>query len=217
MTNSTAMVWGAAGGIGRALVQGLVAEGWRVLAVVHSADDTDGWPEGLLVFQADVASPYAVDTAVLAAAQEVETIDLWIYAAGDITSVKVADMAPDTWQRIVTANLTGAYLATHASLHLLARDAHLVYVGAFDERMRLPGLSAYAAAKAGLEAFVDALRKEERSRRVTLLRPAAVVTPLWDKVPFRMPRNALAPEAVVARIVQAHVEGFSGTLDIEPT
>jgi NAD(P)-dependent dehydrogenase (short-subunit alcohol dehydrogenase family) len=214
MTRSTAVVWGAAGGIGRALVQQLVAEDWQVVAVVHRADDTSGLAP--VVVQADASSAYAVETAALAVAQEVETIDLWIYAAGDITSVKVADMAPETWQRILGANLTGAYLATHASLHLLARDAHLVYVGAFDERMRLPGLSAYAAAKAGLQAFVDALRKEERTRRVTLVRPAAVVTPLWEKVPFRMPRNALATDAVASRIMQAHRDGFSGTLDIEP-
>lgn len=213
MTQATALIWGAAGGIGRALVQQLTAEDWRVLAIVHRAEDADGLAP--LVVQADVASSYAVETAALAVAQEVEHIDLWIYAAGDITAARVADMTPDTWQRIVTANLTGAYLATHTTLHLLARDAHLVYVGAFDDRMRLPGLAAYAAAKAGLEAFVDALRKEERTRRVTLVRPAAVATPLWDKVPFRMPRNALAPQQVAARIMQAHRDGFSGTLDIE--
>lgn len=213
MIPSTALVWGASGGIGRALVQKLTADDWRVLAVVHRADDIGDLAQ--VVVEADVASPYAVQTAILAAAQEVETIDLWIYAVGDITSARVADMTPETWQRILAANLTGAYLATQASLHLMAPEAHLVYIGAFDDRMRLPGLSAYAAAKAGLEAFADALRKEERTRRVTLVRPAAVATPLWDKVPFRTPRNALAPQAVAARILQAHRDGFSGTLDIE--
>ena len=60
----------------------------------------------------------------------------------------------------MTANLSGAYLATHHSLPLLAEDAHLVFLGAVSERLRLPGLSAYAAAKAGLEAFGEALGKE---------------------------------------------------------
>ena len=141
-------------------------------------------------------------------------VDLWIYAAGDITSVKVADMSHDVWQRILSANLTGAYLATHYSLPLLAADAHLVYLGAVAERLRLPGLSAYAASKAGLEAFTEALRKEERKRRVTTVRPSAVDTPLWQKVPFKLPRHALDPATVAERILAAHDEGHTGVLNL---
>ncbi|MCB0054898.1 MAG: SDR family NAD(P)-dependent oxidoreductase, partial [Caldilinea sp.] len=95
--------------------------------------------------------------------------------------------------RILGANLTGAYLTTQQSLPLLAERAHLVYLGAYSERLQLPGMSAYAAAKAGLEAFAAALAKEQRKHRVTVVRPGAVATPLWEKVPLRLPRTALAP------------------------
>jgi NAD(P)-dependent dehydrogenase (short-subunit alcohol dehydrogenase family) len=96
----------------------------------------------------------------------------------------------------------------------LAEDAHLFYLGAISERLRLPGLSAYAAAKAGLEAFADTLRKEERRRRVTVVRPAAVATSLWDKVPMRLPAHALTPEELASRVLQAYREGHKGTLDV---
>lgn len=66
--------------------------------------------------------------------------------------------------RILDANLTGGYNTVHYSLPLLTPDAPLVFLGAVSGRMRLPGLSAYAAAKAGLEAFAEAQRKEERKR-----------------------------------------------------
>ena len=76
-----------------------------------------------------------------------------------------------------TPTCPDAFLATHFSMPLLAQNAHLVYLGAVSERLRLPGLSAYAAAKAGLEAYAEALKKEERKRRITVVRPGAVATP----------------------------------------
>ena len=207
-----AMVWGAGGGIGRALVERLVADGWSVAAVSRH-------PEGLetltdCVIAADPAEPFQVEQAVLRCAQELGEADLWVYTAGDILSEPVGSLAVDDWQRIVNANLTGAFITTRYSLPLLAEDAHLLYVGAYHERLQLPGLTAYAAAKAGLQAFTTALAKEERKRRITLLRPGAVDTPLWEKVPMRLPKDALTPEAVADTIVTCHAEGQKGVLDI---
>jgi 3-oxoacyl-[acyl-carrier protein] reductase len=210
----TALIWGAGGEIGRALVEQLVADGWTVHAIAHRPGDKNLADLTLHVTDADVAVPYEVQMAITEVSQEATQVDLAIYAAGDITSTKVAEMTPEVWGRILDANLTGAYLTTHYSLPLLADDAHLVFVGAVSERLRLPGLSAYSAAKAGLEAFVEALGKEERKRRVTLVRPAAVTTSFWEKVPFRMPANALSPETVARRILEAHSQGHTGTLDV---
>jgi NAD(P)-dependent dehydrogenase (short-subunit alcohol dehydrogenase family) len=209
----TAMVWGAGGGIGRALVSNLKSEGWRVLAIGRHAADLDDLTSH--IFEADVAQPSSVERALAAVrSQETDQVDFWIYAVGDIAASKVADASPQDWQRIMDANLIGAYLATHYSLPLLARDSHLVFLGAVSERLRLPRLSAYAAAKAGLEAFVQVLGKEERKRRVTLVRPAAVDTPLWDKVPFKLPPGAMSPDEVAARILAAYHDGHRGVMDL---
>jgi NAD(P)-dependent dehydrogenase (short-subunit alcohol dehydrogenase family) len=209
-----ALIWGAGGDIGRVLVAKLVADGWKVHAVVHHPNDQTLKRLTPHLMDADVRVPYEVQMAITEISQESAQVDLSIYAAGDITSLKVADMAPEDWERIMGAVLTGAYLTTHYSLPLLADDAHLVFVGAISERLRLPGLSAYSAAKAGLEAFVEVLGKEERKRRVTLVRPAAVSTSFWEKVPFRMPANALTPGVVTDRILEAHYRGHEGFLDL---
>jgi NAD(P)-dependent dehydrogenase (short-subunit alcohol dehydrogenase family) len=129
-------------------------------------------------------------------------------------SENVAAMSPENWARLSTANLSGAYLATHCSLPLLADDAHLFYLGALSERLRLPGLSAYAAAKAGLDAFGDTLRKGERQPRVTVVRPTAVAMPLWDKVPVRMPAQVMSPEDLARQILEAYYEEHWGALDL---
>ncbi len=208
----TAMIWGASGGIGRALVETLKAQGWETIGVSRHPDDLHGIADHLL--EADASDEYQVKQAVMEAARATGEINLWIYAAGDILSQKVGDSSLSAWQRIMDANLTGAFLTTHHSLPLLHEAAHLVYIGAFDERLRLPGLSAYAAAKAGLHAFLDALRKEERKRRVTLVRVGAVDTALWEKMPVRLPKNALTPAELAQKILTLHNEGQSGVVDI---
>ena len=208
----TALIWGAGGGIGRALVEKLSDQGWKTIAISRDSSELISLTDH--VIEADVAEPRDVEAAVYAAAMETESVDLWIYAVGDITSAKVGDMDDGSWARILNANLSGAYLATHHSLPLLTEDAHLIYLGAVSERLRLPGLSAYAAAKAGLEAFGEALGKEERKKRVTVVRPGAVATSLWDKVPMKVPADAPTPAKVAGRILEASESGHKGVLDL---
>jgi 3-oxoacyl-[acyl-carrier protein] reductase len=207
-----ALIWGAAGGIGRAIARKLKDDDWQVIGVRRHVDDLAGVTD--YAFQADVADPFAVQRAVLAAGQEVGEAQLFVYAAGDIVAEPAAKMTPDTFRRIMDANLIGAYNAVHHSLPFLTADAPLVFLGAVSERMRLPGLSAYAAAKAGLEAFAEALRKEERKRQVIVVRPGAVNTEFWQKVPFKMPGNALSPEAVAEKVAAAVNAKHQGVLDL---
>jgi 3-oxoacyl-[acyl-carrier protein] reductase len=204
------MVWGASGGIGGALVQAAVRNGSRVVGLYHSGEV----PAGADAVQADVTHDFSISQAVLETAQLIEAVDCLIYAVGDIAAERIDDTEGRAWRRIIDVNLSGAYAATQASLPLLTPDAYIVYIGAVSERLRLPGLAAYAAAKAGLEALAAVVAKEERHRRVLLVRPSAVATPLWDKVPLRLPRNAASPEEVAERILAACGDGLTGVLDL---
>jgi NADP-dependent 3-hydroxy acid dehydrogenase YdfG len=209
--SDTAIIWGAGGGIGRALVNHLSERNWRVLAAGRNLDALAETTPYL--FEAEVQNSFAVQSAVSMISQEVDQVALFVYACGDITSQQVSKMSIQTWQRIMDANLTGAFLTTQASLPLLAPKAHLFYLGAIHERLRLPGLSAYAAAKAGLEAFAETVRKETRLR-VSLVRPAAVATSFWQKVPFSLPPHHLTPQQVAEKILQAYQEEHQGLLEL---
>jgi 3-hydroxy acid dehydrogenase / malonic semialdehyde reductase len=211
MSERMALVWGAGGGIGGGLVSKLASEGWRVIAITRRPQNVAG---AIASFEANFAEPFSVQRAVMAASQEAGEVDLFVYSAGDISAQPVAEMTPDAWKRILDANLNGAYYATHYSLPLLASSAPLVYIGAVSERMRLPGLSAYAAAKAGLEAFAEALRKEERKRKVIVLRPGAVNTDFWRKVPFKLPATALSVEQVAEKALEAIETSAQGNVDL---
>ena len=207
----TALIWGAGGGIGTAIASLLAKDNWHILAAGRHLESLAGLTTS--IHEVDVGDAFSVQAAVSSISQQANEVDLWVYTAGDIASMKVNEMNPLDWQRILQANLTGAFLATHYSWPLLSEQAHLFYLGAISERMRLPGLAAYAAAKAGLEAFAETVRKESR-RRVTVVRPAAVDTDLWKKVPFRLPPHHLKPGEVAARILQAYQQGEQGQLDI---
>jgi len=207
-----ALIWGGDGGMGAALASLLLDEGWTVAATIHKDGDTD--PRLAAVAQADVADAYSVQQATLALAHELEAVDLWVYAVGDIAFTKVADLDETGWRRVMDANLTGAYLTFHHSQPLLAEDAHLVFIGALTEQITLPRLAAYAAAKAGLEAFTAVLAKEERKRKVTLLRPAAVDTKFWSRGPLRLPKQHLTVQDVARAIHEVYVEGVGGTKDL---
>ncbi len=208
----TALIWGASGGIGRAVASRLDRDQWTVLGVSRHPEDLQNLTPH--AFAADVSDPVQIERVITQVGRVATEVDLWLYAVGFITSTKVADMAPDLWGQVLSANLTGAFLATRASLPVLAPKAHLFYLGAQDPRLRLPGLTAYAASKAALEAFTVALAKEQRRRRISLVRPQAVDTGFWDLVPFKKPAHAMAPEALADRIVEAYRDGHQGALDL---
>lgn len=205
------LLWGAAGGIGKALTQKLTENGHTVVTVSrHPAEMKSLTPH---VIATDVTQAVQVSGAARMAAEMGAPFDLYIYAAGDIASLKVSETAPADWNRILSANLNGAFLTAQTSLPLLAPNASLVFIGAVHERLRLPGLAAYAAAKAGLEAFAEVLRKETRLP-VLVVRPGAVDTHFWKKVPFAMPKNALSPDSLAEQILAAVADGKTGNLDI---
>ena len=207
-----ALVWGASGAIGQAVLSKLNAEGWKTIGVVRDSLNTPQIAD--FMFETRFENPGDIEETAYLVSQEISEINFWCYAAGDISSEKVAEMAPMDWQRIITANLSGAYYAIHYFLPLLSENAHIFLIGALSERLRLPGLSAYAASKAGLEAFADTLGKEERKKRITVVRPGAVDTPFWEKVPLRLPKDAAPAEKVAERIYEAYLAEHKGQLDL---
>jgi len=209
----TALIWGAAGGIGRALVDTLSESGWRVLGIARDAaalSDMD-----IEAYSAELSREADVAAAALWAAQQSEgAVNLWVYAAGDMIGKPLADTTAGEWERIFGANVTGAHLAVTHSLALVPSGGHLVFIGAYVDRIALLKLGAYAVSKAALDAYVTALAKEVRDRRVTNVRVGNVWvgeidTPLWRKVPFHP-----EPFGVAAAVLRAYAEGHKGNLDL---
>ncbi len=208
----TAMVWGSSGAIGSAIINQLNREGW--ITVGLSREDSISSKVAKLEFKVNFGDTQNLEETTYLISQEVDEVNFWVYAGGDIMYQKVADMTPGNWQSVVDANLNNVFTAVHYSLPLLAESAHIFIIGAVSERLRLPGLAAYAASKAGLEAFAETLAKEERKKRVTIVRPGAVTTPFWDKVPLNLPKDAATAEKVAGKIYEAFLSEHKGKLDL---
>jgi NAD(P)-dependent dehydrogenase (short-subunit alcohol dehydrogenase family) len=207
-----ALVWGASGGIGSALVRTLKQENWRVFAAARNMDRIPSEADYSLRF--DARDPGTVADVHYTVAYESDGIDLMIYAAGSLRSGAIREFTPEDWAEVVAGNLTGAYLAAGNGLSVMKSEAHAVFIGAYVDHLILPKMGAYAAAKAGLEPLVAVLRKENRKMRFTIVRPGAVDTPLWENAPFRKPGNTKDPHMVARAILQHHQSGAAGDLDL---
>ena len=207
-----ALIWGASGGIGSALVTTLKQENWHVFAVARHVARIPSAADVKLPFEAnDLKTLREVNLTV---AQESRGIDLMVYAAGGLQAGSVAQLSLDDWQQVISGNLTGAFLAASHSLSLMQPKGHLVFIGAYINHLVLPKMGAYAAAKAALEPLIAILRKENRTMRFTIVRPGAVDTPFWGNAPFKKPENAKAPNVVARAILDYHLSDMYGDLDL---
>jgi NAD(P)-dependent dehydrogenase (short-subunit alcohol dehydrogenase family) len=180
LTGRSVLVTGAARGIGAELARRAAARGARVaLAGLEPqllAQVADGLgPEHLWV-ECDVTDPAALQTAVRRTVETFGGLDVVVANAGIAPLTTVMTGSAHALARTIEVNLTGAMLTVHAALPELAvRRGHVLLVSSAAAFTVLPGMSAYCAAKAGLERFGDALRLEVAHRGVTV----ASAHPTW--------------------------------------
>ncbi|QSB15807.1 SDR family oxidoreductase [Natronosporangium hydrolyticum] len=188
-TERTALVTGAAGGIGAACARRLAATGVGVLLTdVRSAEpvaeeirDQGGKAYALI---ADVADEAAWLAAVRAARERFGPVHTLVSNAYTVAVAPADQTTRESWDQQLAVCLTGTFLGVRACLpDLRETGGSVVVVSSVHALIGLPGHPAYAAAKGGLVALARQLAVEYGpSIRVNSVLPGPIRTAAWDRV-----------------------------------
>ncbi|HWB46580.1 MAG TPA: SDR family oxidoreductase [Hyphomicrobiaceae bacterium] len=170
-----ALVTGGSGGIGRAVVEDLAGRGYAVALTYRSnkrAAEEVAARLGKVEFAAlevDVADWNGVRTATDTVADRFGGIDLVVHAAGArVAWQHLADLDVGAWHSYIAADLSGAFHVLRASVpHLRSRGGgQIVLISSIAAQMCQPRNAQGAAAKAGVEAMMRVLAREEARNRI---------------------------------------------------
>lgn len=213
LENKVAIVTGGASGIGRATCLALASHGACVAVVDvdrHQAqkviEEIATLEGNAIVIEADVSDELAVHRAVDEVIKSFGEINILVNNAAverltPMVSVKVED-----WDKVINTNLRGTFLFTRAVLpHMLnQKSGAIVNLGSIDGLRGRANGAAYAASKAAVKCFTEALADEvaQYKIRANVICPAGVNTAMWRKThPQSDPSSVLQPEEVADMIV----------------
>jgi len=176
----TAVVTGAARGIGRSVVARLRAEGYRVVAVDISPTVTDLAEEGWVVpLRADVATDEAPSTAIDRATATFGRLDLLVNNAARFLRRPILDTTDDDFDALFAVNVRPAFRFARTALpHLTEVGGCIVNVASISGLIGVPNQSVYAMTKGATVQLTRQLAIEYAARgvRVNAVAPGAVDT-----------------------------------------
>lgn len=188
----TAIVTGAAGGIGIATCRTFAKNGARIVALDISGEKVEQVrrqleSEGIgdvIGVAADVASAASVATAFAEIKRQTGTIDVLVNNAG-VREIKAAiDITPAEWDRVIAIDLNGPfYCAREAALEMKKTGGGaIVNVSSIAGMLGVAKRPAYTAAKHGIVGLTKVLARElsEYGIRVNTVAPGAIRTPLTE-------------------------------------
>ena len=203
LSNKTALVTGASGGIGGAIAKALHGQGARVVLSGTRADALDR-------LRAELGERASTASCNLSMSAEVEEllkkaeaaagapVDILVNNAGITRDNLMMRMKDEEWDQVIAVNLTAAFKLSRAALRnmMKKRWGRIVTITSVVGVTGNPGQANYAAAKAGLIGMTKALAAEIASRNITVncVAPGFIATAMTD---------ALTPDqktAILARI-----------------
>lgn len=190
LTDKTIIITGASSGIGRAAAVLFASEGARVVLGARRADrlkevaDEIAADGGEAIWCAgDVTDAGYAGELVDQALSAFGSLDGAFNNAGAVGPMSpVPEMEPADWNDVISTNLTSAFLAARAQIPAMERQGggSMVFTSSFvgSSNAGLPGMAAYASAKAGLVGLTKSLGIEHAAAniRVNALLPGGTIT-----------------------------------------
>jgi NAD(P)-dependent dehydrogenase (short-subunit alcohol dehydrogenase family) len=220
MSPPIAIVAGAGGELGRAVVLNLVGSGYAVVAVDRSEDKLGALPDGVHREVADVTNPAAATPLIDRIAREVGAPDVLVNTLGAFLPGQAVDTTPDQLQTLLNVNLGAAlWLSQAVAPHMSRRrSGAILHVAARPGLDPTDGMAAYGASKAALVHLTRVLDVELRPMgiRVNSVAPQLINTERNRKgLPEEMLARAVAPEVIagiIAFLVSDAAAPISGAI-----
>lgn len=207
-TDRVVLVTGGNRGIGRAIAERFVAEGYRVAVTARSGEG----PEGALTVRADVTDAASVDAAFTEVERELGPVGILVANAGITKDTLLLRMNEDDFDSVVATNLGGAFrVVKRASKNMLkARWGRVVLISSVVGLYGSAGQINYSSSKSGLVGFARSLTRELGSRGIT----ANVVAPGFIETDM----TAVLPEDTQAEYKRSiPASRFGSTDDVAQT
>lgn len=194
-TRRAALVTGGGRGIGRAICLALAAQGYDVAvnyaassgAAEKTAEDCRAYGVQAVTLQADVTDPAACQTLVDTAAKTFGRLDVLVNNAGVTADKLILRMQEEDFDKVINANLKGAFFCCKAACKLMMRQRYgrIVNISSVVGLHGNAGQANYAASKAGLIGMTKSLAKEFAARGVTVnaVAPGFIGTDMTDAMP----------------------------------
>ncbi len=216
LRNRTALVTGAASGIGRAVALAYAREGARVIVSDLSEEGggetvrmiENATPGGESVFvRADASKPDDHEALVRAALERFGSLHVACNNAGIGGELNlVADMSVEGWRKVVEVNLSGVFYALRAQIPRLleAGGGAIVNMASILGQVGTERSAGYVAAKHGVLGLTQtaALEYAARGVRVNAVGPGYIDTPLLSSLP-NAARDALVALHPIGRLGRA--------------
>ncbi|GAA3660507.1 3-oxoacyl-ACP reductase FabG [Microbacterium marinilacus] len=178
-----ALVTGGNRGIGRAIAERLVRDGYRVAVTARSGDG----PEGTLTVRADVTDAASLDAAFTEVEQNLGAVEIVVANAGITKDTLLMRMSEDDFDSVVATNLGGAFrVVKRASKGMLkARFGRVVLISSVVGLYGSAGQVNYAASKSALVGFARSLTRELGARGITanVVAPGFIETDMTAELP----------------------------------
>jgi NAD(P)-dependent dehydrogenase (short-subunit alcohol dehydrogenase family) len=184
-SGKTALVTGAASGIGAACARWLAAQGVARLALVDR--DRDGLDALELECECDRVTG---DVSLEALWKDVESslvsLDFAVLNAGIAAGSPIVETSFVDWRRVIGVNLDGMFLSLWTAMRRMTNGGAIVLTASVSGLKAEPGTAAYGASKAGVIQLARVAAKEGAAQgiRVNAIAPGGVDTRIWDGLPF---------------------------------
>jgi NAD(P)-dependent dehydrogenase (short-subunit alcohol dehydrogenase family) len=215
LANKTALVTGAASGIGKAIAQAFVREG----AAVAVLDINRAKGEGVVAelnrqggracfVECDVGEARAVGAAFEEALGFLGRLDILVNNTGVIRFSKIVDMPEADWDFILRTNLKSVFLCSQQGARQMIKQGgggRIIAISSIHAVLSEPNCGHYTAAKGGIEAFCRTLATELAPHKITVnyLRPGATFTELTTPMYTPAVKRALFERVPLKEIAQA--------------